>query len=81
MKTKNNFDLISQSVKSFTSAISAEDEKQMAYDNMVDAEIDDAKEEKLEAEAKEQTEQANEEFSIAQQEDEAKWGPDNIERN
>jgi len=40
----------------------------------------EAKEEKLTAEAREQTE-ANEEFAIAQQEAETKWGPDNIERN
>lgn len=51
MKLKNNFDLISQSVKSFTAEIN-EDEKQMARDNMVDLEIDDAKE------------KANEEFQL-----------------
>lgn len=59
-----------------------EDKKQMAYDNMVDLEIDDLKEEKLAGKAKEDTMTEEETMKAEQQqEDECKWGPDNIERN
>ena len=64
MKTKNNFDLISQSVKSFTSAISGEDPQDRHNELETEAYLEDqaqqermeAKEEKLAGKAWEDTE-------------------------